>query len=354
MGGGSSEAPAAAETMEGQTEGGTPGSPVAPKLGGRGRSRSFLRELGESAPSGSAPSSAAVPVASPPATTPPAKPPPKRKAAGADDGVTGAATAALKEARTNSAKAKENDESSPGDHHENKPVILPRSLLHRLGALADALQQQGLLNERYMAQSHSDLEKCARSLADLYQTIKVPTDMFAHMSSLADGVSFYASEVKRMLSVKKWNWDWLQPTTVKKPMTAYIKELINSAAAAWAATLGIQADMAKSKEFLKSLLEVMERTAVGAEKTSTFFLHKVPFLRPQLHQQHQRCLHLQHITLGHLWELHHMQQHIHVSLLSRNWKREAYASSVDETTTRDDCGNGTTHASTFITTSEYR
>eukprot|EP00435_Cladocopium_sp_Y103_P073559 s118_g44.t1 len=109
---------------------------------------------------------------------------------------------------------------------EEKPVILPRALLHRLGYLAKALQQQGLLHEKYMAQSHGDLEKCAGSLADLCQTVKVPTEMFAHIGSLADGVSYYAGEVKRMLSINKeekskWNWDWLQDGKAKKPMSAY-------------------------------------------------------------------------------------------------------------------------------------
>eukprot|EP00435_Cladocopium_sp_Y103_P010537 s1031_g2.t1 len=105
MGGGSSETPAAAETVENQTEGGTPGTP---KLDERDRSRSPTRERGaESSPSGSAPTSA-TPAAVPPAAVPPTRTPPKRKAATADDGVTGAA---LAEAKSTLAKAKENDEA---------------------------------------------------------------------------------------------------------------------------------------------------------------------------------------------------------------------------------------------------
>eukprot|EP00435_Cladocopium_sp_Y103_P010542 s3125_g2.t1 len=223
MGGGSSETPAAAETVEDRAEGGTPGTP---KLDERERSRSPAREVGAdsapSAPSGSAPSSAT------PATAPPAKAPLKRKAAGADDG---------------------------------------------------ALQHQGCLNERYMAQSQSDLEKCAESMADLHQSIKVPSEMFAHVASLADGVTYYASEVKRMLSINKeerskWNWDWLQDPKAKKPMSAYVRELTNSAASTSAATLGIQTDMAECKGLLKSLLETMERAAIAAEKTSTVLLQQ--------------------------------------------------------------------------------
>eukprot|EP00435_Cladocopium_sp_Y103_P075327 s23_g56.t1 len=140
-----------------------------------------------SAPSGSAPSA-----------------PPKRKAPGADDGVTGAA-AALTEARSTLAQAKANDEALrqateqrlkeaaerrateqhikaaadrlPGhpemEDDEEQAVLLPRALLHRLADLTKALQHQGCLNERYMKQSKDDLEKWA----DLYQTIKVPSEM---------------------------------------------------------------------------------------------------------------------------------------------------------------------------------
>eukprot|EP00435_Cladocopium_sp_Y103_P046122 s2110_g13.t1 len=285
MGGGSSETPAAAETVEDQTEGGTPGTP---KLDERERSRSPAREVGtDSAPSGSAPSSAT------PATVPPAKAPPKRKAAGADDGAKAndealrkATEQRLKEAaerRATEQHIKAAADRLPGhpemEDDEDQPVMLPRALLHRLGDLAKALQHQGCLNERYMAQSHSDLERCAESLADLYQTIKVPSEMFAHVASLADGVTYYASEVKRMLSVNKeerskWNWEWLQDPKAKKPMSAYVRELTNSAASTSAATLGIQSDMAECKGLLKSLLETMERAAIAAEKIPIVLLQQ--------------------------------------------------------------------------------
>eukprot|EP00435_Cladocopium_sp_Y103_P033116 s873_g8.t1 len=322
MGGGSSEtpaaaAPAAAEAVEERAEGENPGALGTPKLDARERSRTPTREVGAdsdsapSAPSGSAPSSAAVPGASPPATIPPAKPRPKRKAAGADDGVTGTATAALKEARSNLAKAKENDEAlrrvteqrikeaeerraieqhikTAADRlpvhlemedDEEQAVLLPRALLHRLSDLVKALEHQGCLNERYMKQSKDDLGQCAESLADLYQSIKVPSEMFAHVASLADGVSYYAGEVKRMLSINKeertkWNWDYLQQQNAKKPMTAYIKELSTSAAATSAATLGVQSDIAEVKVLLKSLVETMDRAAIATQKTATVLLQQ--------------------------------------------------------------------------------
>eukprot|EP00435_Cladocopium_sp_Y103_P018166 s2809_g4.t1 len=284
--------------VEDQTEG-VEAQPGTPKLreDERDRSRSPPHQ---SAPSGSAPASAsatpaAVPPTAIPAAVPPTKTPPKRKAATAADGVTGAA---LAEAKSTLAKAKENDEALrkateqrlkeaaealPGrpemEDDEEQPVILPRALLHRLGDLARALQQQGLLNEKYMAQSQGDLEKCAEALADLCQSVKVPRDMFAHVASLADGVSYYAGEVKRMLSINKedktrYNGDWLQDGKAKKPMSAYVRELTNSTASTSAATLGIQADMSESKAILKQLLETMERAAIAAEKTSTILLQQ--------------------------------------------------------------------------------
>eukprot|EP00435_Cladocopium_sp_Y103_P014864 s1031_g3.t1 len=130
-----------------------------------------------------------------------------------------------------------------------------------------------------MAQSHRDLEKCAGSLADLCQTVKVPTEMFAHIGSLADGVSYYAGEVKRMLSINKekkskWNWDWLQDGKARKPMSAYVRELTNSAASTSATTLSMQSDLGECKGLLKQLLETMERAAISAEKTSTILLQQ--------------------------------------------------------------------------------
>eukprot|EP00435_Cladocopium_sp_Y103_P075413 s23_g57.t1 len=81
-----------------------------------------------------------------------------------------------------------------------------------------------------------------------------------------------------MLSVNKeerskWNWDWLSDPKAKKPMSAYVRELTNSAASTSAATLGIQTDMAECKGLLKSLLETMER-AIAAEKTFTVLLQQ--------------------------------------------------------------------------------
>eukprot|EP00435_Cladocopium_sp_Y103_P049604 s792_g15.t1 len=304
MGGGSSETPAmpaAAETVENQTEGveaqpGTPGTPKA-KADERDRSRSPARGHGtESAPSGSAPVAA----------TPPVKTPPVRRPPSADDGVTGIS---LAEAKATLAKAKENDaalskitqkrlieaaEALPGSvpkkgeveeikeeevDDEEKPVILPRALLHRLGDLSKALHQQGVLHERHMGQACGALEKCAESLADLYKTVKVPTEMFAHIGSLADGVSYYAGEVKRMLSINKeekakCQWDWLQDPKAKKPMSAYVRELSASAASTSATTLSIQSDMSVCKGLLKQLLETMERAAIAAEKTSTILLQQ--------------------------------------------------------------------------------
>eukprot|EP00435_Cladocopium_sp_Y103_P003920 s1517_g1.t1 len=323
MGCGSSETPAAdvaaaAEAVEERAEGEkNPGTPGTPKLEARERSRTPTREVGAdsdsapSAPSGSAPSSAAVPGTSSPATMPPAKPPPKRKAPGPNDGVTGTTSAALKEARTNLAKAKENDEELrrateqrikeaeerraieqqiktaadrlPGhpemEDDEEQAVLLPRALLHRLSDLVKALEHQGCFNERYMKQSKDDFGQCAESLADLYQSIKVPSEMFGHVASLADGVSYYAGEVKRMLSINKdertkWNWDYLQPQNAKKPMTAYIKELSTSAAATSAATLGVQSDIAEIKVRMKSLVETMDRAAIATEKTATVLLQQ--------------------------------------------------------------------------------
>eukprot|EP00435_Cladocopium_sp_Y103_P003849 s5667_g1.t1 len=225
--GGSSETPAVVANVENQAEG-AEGNP------GRDRSRSLVPDRGTgSAPSGSAPAR-----------------PPERKPAGEADGVTG--TLAEAEAKANLAKAKENDaalskitqqrlseaaEALPGpdprksgtegetedgeDEEDDKPVILPRTLMNRFRDLTKALQQQGVLHEKHMVQPCGDLEKCSEALADLYRTIKVPAELSA------------------------------------------------SAASTSATTLSIQSDMSECKGLLKQLLETMERAALAAEKTAS-------------------------------------------------------------------------------------